>query len=62
MNIIKKVGGFRVSNMKQSQNLENLWMPFSANQSFKSRPRLMNKAQGVYYKKILFSKVLQIFK
>ena len=38
--------------MDQKQNLENLWMPFSANRSFKARPRLMNEAKGMYYKKV----------
>lgn len=30
-------------------NLEHLWMPFSANRGFKSEPRLMNEAKGMYY-------------
>ena len=38
--------------MDQTQNLENLWMPFSANRVFKSKPRLMNEAKGMYYKKL----------
>jgi len=38
--------------MDQKQNLENLWMPFSANRAFKSKPRLMNEAKGMYYKKL----------
>ena len=58
MNIPKKIGGFRPSNMRKTQNLENLWMPFSANRSFKARPRLMNEAKGVYYKKIDGTSVL----
>jgi len=38
--------------MKNDQmNLENLWMPFSANRDFKSAPRLMNAAKGMYYQK-----------
>ncbi len=32
-------------------NLEHLWMPFSANRDFKSAPRLMNAAKGMYYQK-----------
>ena len=40
------------SNLKQvQQSLEHLWMPFSANRGFKASPRLMNEAQGMYYKK-----------
>ncbi|MBC8323313.1 MAG: aspartate aminotransferase family protein [Candidatus Marinimicrobia bacterium] len=38
--------------MKNNQmNLEHLWMPFSANRDFKSSPRLMNAAKGMYYQK-----------
>ncbi len=44
--------------MKGSQNLENLWMPFSANRAFKAKPRLMNKANGMYYKKLDGTSVL----
>jgi len=40
------------------QNLEHLWMPFSANRDFKSKPRLMNEASGMYYKKPNGTKVL----
>ncbi len=58
MIIQKRVGGFEVGNMKDSQNLENLWMPFSANRAFKAKPRLMNEAKGVYYKKMNGSSVL----
>jgi len=41
-----------------STNLEHLWMPFSANRGFKSEPRLMNEAKGMYYKKLDGTKVL----
>jgi len=37
--------------MTSLPNLEHLWMPFSANRDFKSAPRLMNEAEGMYYKK-----------
>ena len=30
-------------------SLEEHWMPFTANQDFKENPRLMVKAEGVYY-------------
>ena len=58
MIILKKVGGSKVSNMKDAPNLENLWMPFSANRAFKAQPRLMNEAKGVYYKKVDGTSVL----
>ncbi|MEZ8029624.1 aspartate aminotransferase family protein [Enterovibrio norvegicus] len=29
--------------------LENFWMPFTANRQFKSTPRLLAKAEGMYY-------------
>lgn len=32
-------------------NLEHLWMPFTFNRDFKTTPRLMNEAKGMYYKK-----------
>jgi beta-alanine--pyruvate transaminase len=31
------------------QELENYWMPFTANRQFKQAPRLLAKAQGMYY-------------
>ena len=37
--------------MTDQCSLEHLWMPFSANRDFKSSPRLMNEAEGMYYKK-----------
>ena len=30
-------------------DLESLWMPFSANKHFKKKPRLISKAKGMYY-------------
>ncbi|MBI3713443.1 MAG: aspartate aminotransferase family protein [Burkholderiales bacterium] len=30
-------------------NTEHFWMPFTANRQFKSKPRLLSKAQGMYY-------------
>jgi beta-alanine--pyruvate transaminase len=30
-------------------DLSNLWMPFTANRQFKEHPRLLAKAQGMYY-------------
>ena len=44
--------------MDKVPKLENLWMPFSANRAFKAKPRLMNEASGMYYKKITGAKVL----
>lgn len=32
-----------------SNSLENHWMPFTANRDFKADPRLLVRAQGVYY-------------
>jgi beta-alanine--pyruvate transaminase len=38
--------------MSQSQtnNLDALWMPFTANRQFKAAPRLLSEASGMYYK------------
>ena len=30
-------------------DLESLWMPFSANKHFKKNPRIISKAKGMYY-------------
>ena len=34
---------------KLPNSLEEHWMPFTSNTDFKERPRLMVKAEGVYY-------------
>ena len=38
--------------MKQidNLNLDNFWIPFTANNVFKQNPRLLVEAQGMYYK------------
>ena len=33
-----------------TQNLENYWMPFTANRQFKANPRLVVGADGMYFK------------
>jgi beta-alanine--pyruvate transaminase len=33
----------------EATDLEAYWMPFTANRQFKARPRLMAKAEGMYY-------------
>jgi beta-alanine--pyruvate transaminase len=38
-----------VSNRLNANNLEAYWMPFTANRQFKSAPRLMTAAEGMYY-------------
>ncbi|MEO6436234.1 MAG: aminotransferase class III-fold pyridoxal phosphate-dependent enzyme, partial [Tepidisphaeraceae bacterium] len=30
-------------------DLEAYWMPFTANRQFKAKPRMMTKADGMYY-------------
>ncbi len=47
-----KVGGLEIKKMTGVKNLKNLWMPFSANKAFKANPRLMNKSEGLFYKKV----------
>ncbi|ACP23102.1 putative omega-amino acid--pyruvate aminotransferase (plasmid) [Sinorhizobium fredii NGR234] len=39
-------------------NLENYWMPFTANRQFKAAPRLLASAEGVYYRDIDGNQVL----
>jgi beta-alanine--pyruvate transaminase len=31
-------------------NLENFWMPFTANRQFKASPRILVSAEGMYYR------------
>ncbi|MEY2342670.1 aminotransferase class III-fold pyridoxal phosphate-dependent enzyme [Acidithiobacillus sp. IBUN Pt1247-S3] len=35
--------------MPSNQSLDAFWMPFTANRQFKSAPRLLERAQGMYY-------------
>ncbi|AVV83358.1 omega amino acid--pyruvate aminotransferase [Shewanella putrefaciens] len=39
-------------------SLEHFWMPFTANRQFKASPRLLAKAEGMYYTDIDGNKVL----
>ena len=36
-------------------SLEEHWMPFTSNHDFKDNPRLMVKAEGVYYTCLLYT-------
>ena len=33
-----------------TQNLDHYWMPFTANRQFKTAPRMLESAQGMYYR------------
>lgn len=35
--------------MKTSANLDAFWMPFTSNRQFKSAPRLLERALGMFY-------------
>lgn len=39
-------------------DLSNLWMPFTANRQFKSQPRLLAKAKGMYYTSVEGQQIL----
>lgn len=39
-------------------DLSNLWMPFTANRQFKSKPRLLAKAKGMYYTSVEGQQIL----
>jgi beta-alanine--pyruvate transaminase len=41
-----------------TRNLENFWMPFTANRQFKQAPRLLESAQGMYYRDVDGNQVL----
>ena len=36
-------------------SLEEHWMPFTSNRDYKNSPRLMVKAEGVYYTCLLYT-------
>ena len=38
-----------ISEVKQSINMRPLWLPFTPNRQFKAAPRLIHKAQGMFY-------------
>ncbi len=35
--------------MSQANSLESYWMPFTANRHFKASPRIITRAEGMYY-------------
>src|SRR6201996_7603168 len=41
-----------------TRNLENFWMPFTANRQFKQAPRLLESAQGMYYRDVDGNQIL----
>ena len=41
-----------------TRNLENFWMPFTANRQFKQAPRLLESAHGMYYRDVEGNQVL----
>ena len=41
-----------------TRNLENFWMPFTANRQFKQTPRLLESAKGMYYRDVDGNQVL----
>ncbi|MEJ2534229.1 MAG: aspartate aminotransferase family protein [Gammaproteobacteria bacterium] len=42
------------------ESMESFWMPFTGNRAFKKNPRLVSKAEGMYYYKPDGSKVLDM--
>jgi beta-alanine--pyruvate transaminase len=41
-----------------TRNLENYWMPFTANRQFKQAPRLLESAHGMYYRDVDGNQIL----
>ena len=35
--------------LNKNNNLDQFWMPFTANRQFKAKPRLLESAEGMYY-------------
>ncbi len=48
MNDVAKTGDFTPEHTG-TEKLEAFWMPFTANRQFKSAPRLIQRAEGMYY-------------
>jgi beta-alanine--pyruvate transaminase len=48
---VKKSGQLQKRNVffSSSSNLENFWMPFSDTEAFKRNPKLLDRADGLYY-------------
>ncbi len=44
----------------EMKNMDSFWMPFTGNRSFKQNPRLVERAEGMYYYKPDGSKVLDL--
>lgn len=44
----------------QMKNMDSFWMPFTGNRSFKQKPRLVERASGMYYYKPDGSEVLDL--
>ncbi len=44
--------------ISNTPNLENYWMPFTANRQFKKAPRLLASAEGMYYRDVDGNQVL----
>ncbi|WP_299801958.1 aspartate aminotransferase family protein [uncultured Shewanella sp.] len=42
----------QMHNQRDAQSLEHYWMPFTANRQFKSSPRMLAHAEGMYYKDV----------
>jgi beta-alanine--pyruvate transaminase len=40
------------SPVASARNLDDYWMPFTANRQFKARPRLVESAEGLYYRSV----------
>ncbi|HEX9798306.1 MAG TPA: hypothetical protein VGA52_15095 [Anaerolineales bacterium] len=34
---------------RKTNNLDDFWMPFTANRQFKAKPRLLDSAEGMYF-------------
>ncbi len=41
-----------------TQNLDHYWMPFTANRQFKKAPRILESAQGMYYRDVEGNQIL----
>lgn len=46
---MSKSGPAPITTLAQPNDLEAFWMPFTANRAFKKTPRIVNRAEGMYF-------------
>ncbi len=55
---MNSIDDLAVNEVNQSINMRPLWLPFTPNRQFKASPRLIQKAQGMFYETMEGKKIL----